>query len=155
MWRSGRIWPHAAQSLFAGLVTLSQALTELRRLNEPVPDPLRLPTPAEVEAAEREAGVTLPSDLRRYLLEASDIVLGALEPVTAVPRSGHTYLPHVVEGARSLGVPDDLVPVCEDNSDFYCLAPSGEVVFWSHDGATDERWTSLAAWIEEVWIGEG
>jgi hypothetical protein len=32
---------------------------------------------------------------------------------------------------------------------------AGEVVFWSHEGATDERWPDLATWIREVWIAEG
>lgn len=136
-------------------MTLDQAFAELRRLDEPVPTSLRLPTPEEVDAAERESGVRLHPDLRRYLLEASDVTLGAREPVTATPASGHTYLPTVVESARAYGVPADLIPVCEDNADFYCVALSGEVVFWSHDGSTDERWPDLAAWIEEVWIGEG
>ncbi|WP_116919250.1 SMI1/KNR4 family protein [Tamilnaduibacter salinus] len=47
-----------------------------------------------------------------------------------------------------------LLPFCEDNSDFYCLTPTGEVVFWSHNGSTAESWPNLATWIFQVWIGE-
>ena len=79
------------------------------------------------------------------------MVVGTKEPVT-VGTGGYTDLQAVVADARQVGVPSELLPVCEDNGDFYCLAPSGEVVFWSHDGATDERWADLACWINEVWI---
>lgn len=134
-------------------MTLDAAIAELHRLNEPVPKPLRLPTPEEVAALARDLGRDFHSDFCRYLLEASNVTLGALEPVTAVPESGHTYLPRVVEAASDYGVPDDLLPICEDNADFYGMTWEGEVVYWSHNGATSERWPNLAAWIEEVWIG--
>jgi hypothetical protein len=52
-------------------------------------------------------------------------------------------------------VPRKLLPICEDNGDYYCMNKKGEIVFWSADGASDEKWKDLATWIEEVWIGEG
>lgn len=133
---------------------LDQAIAELRRRNEPVPLPLRLPTPSEVAAMEATLGVRFPDDYRRFLLEASDVVLGTLEPATITNASDHTFLPSVVASARIYGVPDHLFPICEDNADFYCLAPSGAIVFWSHNGATDERWPSLAHWLQRVWLEE-
>ena len=45
--------------------------------------------------------------------------------------------------------------MCEDNGDFYCINRTGEVVYWSHNGATDERWPNLATWISEAWISGG
>ncbi len=132
---------------------LDEAIRELRRLDEPVPHPLRRPTEAEVRDAERRCGATFHRDLRQYLMEASDITYGALEPVTI--DGGHTAIDSVVARARDLGVPDGLVPICEDNGDFYCLTEDGKVAFWSHDGATDEQWPDLATWIREVWIGGG
>lgn len=130
---------------------LGEAIDELRRINEPVPRPLRLPTESEVRGAEQRSGVRFHDDLRRYLLQASDVVYGTIEPVTV--HGGHTEIGGVISGARSVGVPDELVPICEDNGDYYCMADTGEVVFWSHNGATDETWSDLAAWIAEVWIG--
>ena len=56
--------------------------------------------------------------------------------------------------AWEIGVPEDLIPICQDNGDYYGMNKKGQVVFWSHDGATDEKWKDLATWIEEVWIGE-
>ena len=135
-------------------MTLDDAIAALRELNEEVPRPLRLPTEAEVAAAERDIGVPFHPDLRRYLLRASDVVLGALEPVTLTRPDAHTHLPRVAADAWAAGVPRDHVPVCEDNADFYCVAPDGRVVFLSHNGPSSDAWPDLAAWIEDVWIGE-
>jgi hypothetical protein len=135
---------------------IPQALIKrLRSLSEPAPTPLRLPTPAEVAAVEKELGIAFHLDLRQYLLEASDVVFGTFEPVTVGDPEAHTDMIRVCQGAwDDYGLPRDLIPVCEDNADFYCLNKAGQVVFWSHDGASDEKWSSLAEWIETLWIGE-
>lgn len=91
--------------------------------------------------------------MRRYLLEVNDVVVGVLKPVTI--GGGHTDFEEVLRSARQWGVPDKLTPMCEDDGDYYCIAPSGEVVFWSHNGPTDETWPDLAAWISDVWIPQG
>jgi hypothetical protein len=136
-------------------MTLDQAIKRLRELNEPVPKPGRLPTEAEVAAIEKELGVRLHADLRKYLLTASDIVYGTKEPATITDRDGHTNLATMCQTAwEELDVPRDLVPFCEDNGDYFCINKRGQVVLWSADGATDEKWPNLATWIEEVWIGE-
>jgi hypothetical protein len=57
--------------------------------------------------------------------------------------------------AWEAGLPRDVLQFCEDNAEYYCLMPSGEVVFWAHNGVTDEQWPDLAAWIKQVWIEEG
>lgn len=126
-------------------------LVELRRLSRPVPRPLSLPSPERVAEVEEHLGLRLHGDLRRYLSEASDVVFGTLEPIT-IMGGAHTDLQAVVAYARAAGVPSDLVPICEDNGDFYCMTASGEVVYWSHNGLTNDRWPDLAAWIEEVWL---
>ena len=136
-------------------MNLPDVIAELRELNEPVPKPLRLPTDAEVNAAEDQLGVKFPSDYRRYLLHASDVVYGPLEPAVVIPDSGHLSLTGIAETAwDEMEVPRNLLPFCEDNGDYYCLTETGEVEFWSHDGATDDKWKDLATWISEVWIGE-
>jgi hypothetical protein len=136
-------------------MTLAEAIKQLRDRNETVPTPMRLPTEAEVAAAEKEIGVLLHPDLRKNLLEASDVVFGTKEPVTVSDPSFNTHLPSVCESAwEQMDVPRKLVPICEDNGDYYCMNKNGEVVFWSSDGATDEKWKDLATWIEECWIGE-
>jgi hypothetical protein len=124
-----------------------------------VPKPARLPTPEEVDDAERRLGLKLHPDYRCFLLEASDVVYGTHEPAQVTNPGG--WPPHLVEmvgDARAYpGFPPELLPFCESNADYFCMHASGEspeVLYWSHDGLTDENWPSLATWIMEVWIGE-
>ncbi|MFO1021376.1 MAG: SMI1/KNR4 family protein [Planctomycetales bacterium] len=134
---------------------LSAAIRKLRELNEPVPKPMRLPSPEEVDEAERELGIQFHPDYRHYLLEASDVVLGILEPATLTVPDDFTDLREVCKSAwESYDVPRNLLPICEDNADFYCLNARGEVLFWSHNGLSEEKWPTLADWIEQVWIAE-
>jgi hypothetical protein len=134
---------------------LPEIIVELRELNEPVPKPLRLPTEIEVNAAEAKLGVKFPEDYRRYLLQASDVVYGSHEPAIVTPDGGHLSLVEMAETAwDEMEVPRTLLPFCEDNGDYYCLNEAGEIEYWSHNGATDEKWKDLATWIKEVWIDE-
>ena len=136
-------------------MNLTEVLAELRDLNEPVPKPLRLPTETEVNLAEERLGIKFPADYRRYLLKASDVVFGTLEPAVVTPDAGHLSLIEMSESAWSeMELPRDLLPICEDNGDYYCLAADGTVKFWSHNGTTDESWTELATWIKQFWISE-
>lgn len=137
-------------------MSLDEVIQELRELNEPVPKPLCLPTQEEVVEIERKLGIKFHADYRKYLLEASDVVYGTLEPATIVQESGHTELTRIAQTAwEQLGVSHDLIPICEDNGDYYCMNSEGEIVFWSHNGISDERWPDLATWIKQVWINEG
>ena len=135
-------------------MTLDDAITKLRSRAQSAPKPLPLPAPEQVEAVEAELGIRFSSDYVRYLLTASDVVFGFIEPATVANPSFRTHIPKVVASARAYGVPSHLLPICEDNADFYCLTPLGNVEFWSHNGSTNESWPDLATWIEQVWIGE-
>lgn len=138
------------------LVGMREAIAELRRLNRPVPKPLRLPTKEEVDAAEHRLGWEFHRDYREFLLEAGDVVYGSYEPGVVIPNAGHRDL---FEMARSAweedGVPGDVLPFCADGGNYFCLNETGEVIYWDHNGTTDEKWADLAAWIERVWIEDG
>lgn len=130
---------------------IEHAIAELRRRNESVPKPLRLPTPGEIDAAERSLGLTFPPDYRRYLLEASDVVVGTKAPCVVIPGYGYLDLVTTAREAWEMGVPRNWLPFCEDNADYFCL--DGDTVrFWSLDGDSDEHWSELASWITDVWI---
>lgn len=133
---------------------LDRAMARLRELNMPVPLPARLPTEDEVTAAEQRLGRPLPQDYRQYLLRASDIAFGTLEPCVVTPEAGSLDLVDTAHRAWLVGVPDDLLPICEDNGDYFCLDPRGAVRFWDHNGPTSESWSDLATWIWEAWITE-
>ena len=132
---------------------IEEAIQNLRDLNESLPKPMRLPSVDEIEEIEQELSVKFHADYSKYLREASDVVFGVLEPATITDPESHTYLPRVARTAwTQMGVPQDLLPICEDNGDYYCMNGAGEVVFWSHNGLTDEKWSNLATWIQEVWL---
>jgi hypothetical protein len=134
-------------------MNLSEVIVELRELNEPVPKPFRLPTEAEVSAAEKRLNVKFHEDYRRFLLEASDVVVGTLEPAMVAADCGYLNLVEIAEYAwDEMEVPLTLLPICEDNGDYYCLNKKGEVEFWTPDGTVNEKWDNLAVWIKEVWI---
>jgi hypothetical protein len=136
--------------------TLDGVISRLRSLNEAVPKPMRLPTADEVHQVEQRLGVRFHPDYRTYLLTASDVVYGTIEPATITAPASHTDLAAICEMAwDGYGVPRDLLPICHDNADFYCMNGEGEVVFWLHNGTTDEKWPNLARWINDVWIEGG
>lgn len=129
-----------------------EILELLRERNQPVPVPLDLPD--EDTLVEVEEAILLPirGDIRTYLLEASDVVYGSLEPVTACDSHSHTYLPEVAAVAWSVGVPRYLLPLCEDNGNYYCVDPDGEVFYWRDGELADETWISVWEWVLHVWL---
>ena len=137
-------------------MTLDQTIEQLRELNEPVPIPMKLPTDQQIVETEKQLNVKFHPDYRRFLKEASDVVFGALEPATITDPDSHTHLMSVTTDAwEDMELPRKLLPICEDNGDYYCMTKDGGVVFWSHnDGDVTEEWDDLATWIEQVWIGE-
>ncbi len=124
----------------------------LRSKNELVPRPLPKPSLADFENAERILGMKLPADFIQLQLGAGDVVFGTIEPVTLPLGTGHTYIGNVVLSARNIGVPNELIPICEDNGDFFCIKPDGSVQLWSHNGKSNEKWDSLYDWVKDVWL---
>jgi SMI1-KNR4 cell-wall len=99
-------------------VTLDQAIQELKirsRTNS-----MRLPNLREVNEMESFLGITFHPDYVRVLLKASDVDVGFFEPATITEPSYHTHLPAVIARARHYGVPENLLPFCDDSTDFYC-----------------------------------
>jgi hypothetical protein len=116
----------------------------LREKSQSVPRPLPRVPPDDIARAEIALGRKLPPDYVQLQLGAGDVVYGTLEPATLQPESGHTYIGSVIEGARAVGIPASLLPICEDNGAYDCLAPDGEVQYWDH-APTQEKWASLGA----------
>ncbi len=133
---------------------MEEIVEQLRELNEPVPVPLELPDEDQLVEVEEQMLINIPFEFREFLLLVSDVIYGHLEPVTASDPNSHTYLPEVAAVAWSLGVPRDLIPICEDRGDYYCVDGEGEVVFWSGETTelTDETWESVWHWARDVWL---
>jgi hypothetical protein len=131
---------------------MEEILELLREYNEPVPVPLDLPDHDQLVQVEEELLLPIPRDMREYLLLASDVVYGSIEPVTVADPHSHTYLPEVTAVAWSLGVPRHLMPLCEVDGAYYCVEPEGEVVLWRDGELTDDNWQTIWYWVREVWL---
>lgn len=131
---------------------MEEILDLLRDNHEQVPVPLELPEEDDLVVVEEELLLPIPRDMRLFLLEASDVVTGSLEPVTVVDPHSHTYLPEVAAQAWAEGVPRYLLPLCEDSGSYYCVDPDGEVVHWVDGALTGESWESVWQWIRDVWL---
>jgi len=134
---------------------MKETLQQLRRHHQPVPVPLELPDEDRLVEVEEELLMAIPADLRQYLLRASDVVFGSLEPVTAADPVAHTYLPDVAAQAWDLGLPRHLLPICVHGDDIYCIDPDGEVFLWHEGELTEDTWSDLWQWIRDVWIAYG
>jgi hypothetical protein len=131
---------------------MEEILELLREYHQPVPVPLELPDDELLVEIEEELLLPIPRDVRTYLLEASDVVYGSLEPVTVADPNSHTHLPEVASQAWSLGLPRYLLPLCETNGNYYCVDPDGEVLYWRDGDLTDESWPSIWQWVRDVWL---
>lgn len=131
----------------------------LREKNEPIPVPLDLPDEDLLVEIEEELLMPLPDDLREYLLQASDVVYGSLEPVTVTDPRSHTYLPEVAAQAWDEGLPRYLLPICQIGDTYYCIGEHGDIRFWNghklgKDPQGNKEWANLWEWIREVWLLE-
>lgn len=133
---------------------MEDIIDQLRELNETVPVPLELPEEETLVEVQEQILIHLPYELREFLLKVSDVVYGRLEPVTASDPHSHTYLPEVAATAWDLGVPRDLVPLCQDGRDYYAVDAEGEVFLWLEETGEldDETWESVWHWVRDVWL---
>ncbi|MFL0800849.1 MAG: SMI1/KNR4 family protein [Agarilytica sp.] len=132
---------------------MEEVIEFLQENSQSVSMPLELPTEDELVCIEEEILISLPHDLRKYLLEASDAIIGALEPVTAADPRSHTYLPEVTARAWDIGLPREYIPVCEYNGGYACIAEDGKVFFWDGQALTIE-WEDFWMWCKDVWLAD-
>lgn len=66
---------------------MEEVLERLRELAEDVATPLELPDEEQLVTAQEELLLLIPRDFRHYLLTASDVIYGHLEPATIADRS--------------------------------------------------------------------
>lgn len=112
-----------------------------------------LPDDALLEKYQSDIGLKFPENYKTFLKEVMNVFYGRIDPLV-VTETGSSFaeLRIALQSARQAGVPEDWIPICEDNGDFYCIVPGGRVRFWSHDGESSEEWLDIASWIKSVWI---
>lgn len=131
---------------------MQEIIEELRASAEVVPVPLDLPEEDDLLQVESEILLTLPSDYRTFLLEASDIVLGHLEPATAADPNSHTYLPELASKAWEEGLPRHVFPICEDKDAYYVMDEDGNICLWREGDFAEKQFESIWEWVREVWM---
>jgi len=132
--------------------TMHDIIEQLQELSETVPVPLELATFEQIVVVEEEILMPLPGELKEYLLYASDVIYGALEPVTASDPYSHTYLAEVTAYAWSIGLSRELVPICQMGDDFFCIDQEGHVWLWRDGDIEEDGWESFWQWVEFVWL---
>lgn len=129
-----------------------EIIDTLRENSLDASSPLELPTEEQIVEVEEQILIAIPFEFREYLLEASDIICGSLEPVTVADPQLHTYLPEVAAVAWSIGLPREFIPLCQYNDGYYCVSHDGIVEYWHDDEITGEHWDSLWQWAEDIWL---
>ena len=111
----------------------------------------KIPTDIEIAAAEEKLGFTFPAEYIAFIKSGYDLGNAALEALEIVEPPSYADIYETLLSARKFyDLPVELMPICEDNSDYYCINNSGEVVFWSHNGVTDEKWANVTEWREQM-----
>jgi len=113
---------------------------------------LELPSHDELVEVEEEILLPIPREFRTFLLECSDVLIGRLEPVTVADPGAHTHLPEVTANAWADGLPRDLMVVCQQGDNYYCISQEGEVQYWQEGELTDQVWLDIWQWAEDVWL---
>ena len=133
---------------------MEEVLQLLREQAETLSHGLELPDEDDLLDIQEQLLIHLPYDLRMYLLLASDVVAGTLEPVTASDPNAHTYLPEVAATAWDQGLPRHLLPVCTHADGYYAIEQDGEVVSWSssQQDFLGDSWDNLWYWIRDCWL---
>ncbi len=131
---------------------MEDVLEELRERTLELAVPLELPDEDTLVEIEEQILISIPYEFREFLLLVSDVVYGAMEPVTVTDPHSHTYLPEVAATAWSIGLPRELVPLCEYQGKYYGVSEDGEVALWADGELTEENWPSVWFWARDIWL---
>ena len=109
------------------------------------------PSDLEIFEAQEKLGFTFPNDYIDFIKSGYDLGNAPMEALEINNAQSHLDIYSAIADAKKFyRLPDELLPICEDNSDYYCLNKSGQVVFWSHNGLTDEMWKNTKEWRSQM-----
>ncbi len=115
---------------------------------------LELPDEDRLVEIEEQLLIPLPGDYKEFLLNASDIICGSLEPATVMDDYAHNFLPEMAANAWDQGMPRYLIPVCEAPNGIYAMSQEGAVLLWVPGAgiSEEEEWGSIWQWAREIWL---
>lgn len=128
-----------------------EVLAELQDIAQDVPVPLDLPEHDDLVDIEEAILLPIPPLYRDFLLHASDLIIGSLEPMTAADPSSHTYLADLAAEAWQQGLPRELLPICQSGDGYYAVNQDDEILLWSPDSGSEEAAESIWHWARDVW----
>jgi hypothetical protein len=105
-----------------------------------------------VDLIKEEILLPIPRELKSFLLQVSNVVLGSLEPVTVVDSGAHTHLSEVTCNAWAIGLPRELMVVCKAGEEYYCITQEGNIKLWCDGEYLDEGWEDIWQWAEQIWV---
>ena len=112
---------------------------------------LKIPTDAEISEAQNKLGFVFSPDYVAFIKSGYDLGDAPMEALEVFEPPSYANIFETLESARKYyGLPKELLPICEDNSDYYCLNSDGEVIYWSHNGKTDEKWENVTEWRKQM-----
>lgn len=114
--------------------------------------PLELPSEDDIVEIEEEILLPIPYEVKQFLLNVSDLVIGSIEPVTISDPQAHTHLPEVTAEAWSIGISREVMPICQNGDDYYCVDQTGEVQLWHADELSEQVWEDIWEWALDVWL---
>lgn len=137
---------------------LDYAIYQLRKRDEEVPVHAKLPVIENLEKMAQELnfdiGTEIPFDYVHYLLTASDVTFGLLEPVQILDeKSKYNYLPELINEMKAYGISKEGIPLCDDNGDIYYMTKDEKIILYSSETREKiDQWENLADWILNEWI---
>lgn len=131
---------------------MEEIIEYLQENREPLSTPLTLPDHEDLLTIEEALLLSIPTEFRRFLLNVSDIVYGYIEPATASDPNSHTYLAELASQAWNIGLPRDVLPVCEYKGGYASIDQEGRMAFWKDGDFTNEEWESIWHWTREIWL---
>ena len=124
----------------------------LQERNVEVPVPLQLPDDDILVEIEEQILISLPDEYKHFLLEASDIICGTLEPATVTDPQSHTFLPELAATAWDEGLPRECIPICQIPNGYYCITQEGTVILFADGELSEDEWPSIWDWAKDVWL---
>ncbi|SMF48657.1 SMI1-KNR4 cell-wall [Alteromonadaceae bacterium Bs31] len=116
--------------------------------------PPEQPTMDDIVDVQEAMLISVPGELRDFLLNSSYEIYGHLEPVTIADSNCHTYLPEVAAEAWARGMPREFIPLCQDRSNIYCVSESGAVYIWNETlgEEPEEVAGDVWEWVRDIWL---
>jgi len=117
---------------------------------------VKIPTDIEIAEAQEKLGFIFPPEYVAFIKSGYDLGNAPLEALEIVdPPSYADIYEALVSTRKFYDLPVELMPICEDNSDYYCINDNGEVVYWSHNGISNEKWINVTTWAKQMVLEAG